>query len=118
MKDALFDYWREALECALDGANIDMSKITPEQLDLATHSLMISRDQESMAFGYDHIPNPMGTEVSELKAKTRQIELEHDQREQLWSATVAERLRVTPGKRVGLDQDGRLIAYGGITEEI
>ena len=61
-------YWREALECALDEIGAS-DKLTKEEIAAVAASLEASAECQSMAFGYDCIPNPQTLEIEELKRK-------------------------------------------------
>ena len=61
------NYWSEALYSAMEDAGIKDFAPTKEQMEKIVKSLQISRDCESMAFGHDCIPNPLSTEIRELK---------------------------------------------------
>jgi hypothetical protein len=61
-----FEYWKEAILSALDESGI---VIPIGKADDIARCLIISADQESMAFGTDVIPNPQNREILELKKK-------------------------------------------------
>ncbi len=115
-RDPLFEYWREALCCSLDEAGV--TTLTSEQLDSVTNGLLGSRENESMAFGRDCIPNPMRAEVTDLESKVKRLEQEHDARERAWSKAVAGKLRVHHDTSISLNRDGYLEAYNGRTTEL
>ena len=64
------NYWKEAIEAALDDAGL---KATTEQVETMTKAITISHDQYGMAFGHDCIPNPLQTEIKRL---TKELETE------------------------------------------
>lgn len=79
-RDYKFEYWKEALEIALDevgAANV----LTPEQIEQVAGSLEISADNQGMAFGHDAIPNPMKAEVAAAVRRIDTARKEADDRE-------------------------------------
>lgn len=70
MADWRFDYWREAISCALDDNDIPHS-LTSDQLDTIAKDLVMSADCESQASGTECIPDPRRTEIDELKRKLK-----------------------------------------------
>lgn len=67
-------YWREALECALDEIGA-FDKLTKEEIAAVAASLEVSAECQSMAFGYDCIPNPQTLQIKELE---RKLEIERN----------------------------------------
>lgn len=64
-------YWRASVAESMEGMHI---ALTSDQLDAIAESLAISAENESLALGYDAIPNPLAAEVEELRhrAETQQ----------------------------------------------
>jgi len=71
--DAKYDYWEEALQASYNhhtGELMDSELAANIAGDLA-----VSSEQESMAFGYDCIPNPQTVELEDKKRQhKREIE--------------------------------------------
>ena len=66
IKDDILDYWIESVSAALD--EIDgISPFTDQNIKDLAENMMISAEQEGMAFGYDAIPNPQQTMIEHLK---------------------------------------------------
>jgi hypothetical protein len=61
-------YWKESLECALDSYGL-LSAIPSDALDKIAGDLETSYENIGTAMGYDAIPNPLQTEIKELKTK-------------------------------------------------
>jgi len=83
-KDALFNYWSEALHAAFDEVGG-----LPNEMGTSDHETMVkvllgARDQESMAFGYDCIPNPLEATVKEVRGLRAEDAQRFDEREEAW----------------------------------
>lgn len=61
-----FDYWQEAVECALDEAGV---KVTPEQLAQVVDGIKGSRENEHMA--YAPVENPYPREIQRLEKELK-----------------------------------------------
>lgn len=94
MKDYQFDYWKDALECALDGADAFLL-LTPEQIDAAAKSLVISAENQGMAFGHDVLKNPPDSlhkrELEEMRQRHQRELAEFERRERIFRENVARR---------------------------
>ena len=66
------NYWKEAVECALEDAGLPA---TAEQIDTISKAIQISHDQYGMAYGYDCIPNPIELENKRLKKELEREKL-------------------------------------------
>lgn len=84
------DYWIESLECIFE----DIGRInvfSTEELKTIAESLIISADQESMAFGCSAAPNPLIQEISDLKKK-HEVEMNiMEKRDEIFRKNVADR---------------------------
>jgi Cys-tRNA synthase (O-phospho-L-seryl-tRNA:Cys-tRNA synthase) len=69
------DYWKECVSESFDDAGIVATK---EQIDIVASWVDGAHENYGMAFGYDAIPNPMLTEVENLKAKIAKLEELHE----------------------------------------
>jgi hypothetical protein len=98
------DYWETSLSELLDDMKLSL---TAEQKDELIGGIMGIAENESLACGYDCIPNPMQSEVSELKRQIREMEEKHDR--QIWGIKkgVGQRRRVPP-QDVHVDEDGNV----------
>lgn len=66
IKNDVLEYWIESVSASLE--EIDkLDLFTPDDIKLMAEAMIISADQESMAFGYDAIPNPQSTMIEHLK---------------------------------------------------
>ena len=81
IKDDILEYWIESIESLLD----EMDKLdlfTSDDTKLMAEALIITAEQESMAFGYDAIPNPQATVIEHLKElhelRNAKLEREND----------------------------------------
>lgn len=64
MNDPYFDYWLEAVGEALEVAKV---KATEDQIKEVAEFMQCSYDCIGMAFGHEHIPNPLKEENKKLK---------------------------------------------------
>jgi glycine/D-amino acid oxidase-like deaminating enzyme len=65
-EDYILEYWIESVSTSLE----EMDKLdlfTPDDIKLMAEAMIISADQEGMAFGYDAIPNPQLTAIEFLE---------------------------------------------------
>lgn len=69
MKDEnVLNYWIEAVESALE--EIDkLSYFSNKEIKTLAETLCISSEQQSLAFGYEHIPNPLEAEIIKIKSE-------------------------------------------------
>lgn len=58
-------YWEDTVAESLEEFGI---KLTSDQLIYVCESIQISHEHYGMAHGYDHIPNPLETEIRNVKA--------------------------------------------------
>ncbi len=65
------EYYKECLLQSIDENGID-------NIDAIIDDLLISIEQESMAFGYDCIPAPEGAETTKLKKEIERLKSEKD----------------------------------------
>lgn len=66
MLDWRLNYWKEALECALEEIP---NEFTDEQLIVIAGALADSAEMEDQASGVTNIPNPLRAEIDDLKRK-------------------------------------------------
>lgn len=69
------DYWHECIAESFDDAGITA---TEEQIKTVASWVEGAHENYGMAFGHDCIPNPMETEVNELKKKIEKLEQSHE----------------------------------------
>ena len=89
------DYWAECIAEAFEDAGI---KATQEQIDTVVAWVHGAHENYGMAHGYDAIPNPMLSEVEELKRKHKREIEEMEKREAVYKNSVARRRNTTPEK--------------------
>lgn len=98
------DYWYECVEGSLNDLGI---KLTEKQIDCIAGDIEVSHENYGMAMGYDAIPNPVNSQIEELKRKHKE-EIERLESHILcYRKSVAERRNV-PVEDVFLE-DGRVI---------
>ena len=71
------DYWNECISEALEDAGITA---TNEQIDTVASWVEGAHDNYGMAFGHDCIPNPLQTQVDDLRREAVKRQEDHDQR--------------------------------------
>ena len=92
MSDWRLNYWKEALECALEDIP---NELTDEQLTSIAGDLAIASEMEDQASGVTNIPNPLRAEIDNLKRK-HEKELQESEAEILaYRTSVAERRGVS-----------------------
>jgi len=77
MSDPYHEYWREAAQCAIDEAGVNVM-LLPEQWDAIAKSLQGSHECYGMAFGHECIPNPLQAEVRARDDKLKRQEASSD----------------------------------------
>lgn len=65
-KDQILEYWTEMVASSLEDIG-KLDSFTSDDIKAMAESMVISADQESMAFGYDAIPSPQATMIEHLK---------------------------------------------------
>lgn len=111
--DAYQQYWREAIECALDEVG-KQDLLTSEEYDKVAITLMRSHEMHGMAFGHDCIPNPMEVTVKTLELKLKQSKRETERTTTEFKENIAMRHRLDPDTelhRITLEGDGHAIIY-------
>lgn len=66
MTDWHFKYWKEATSCALEEIGLELNN---ESLEIVANNLMLSAELEDESTGQLCIPNPLLTEIENLKKK-------------------------------------------------
>ena len=87
------EYWIESVESIMEEMSYD---IPIEDITTIAESMIITAEQESMAFGYDAIPNPLQTEIDEITGKLKQECIKADRREYIYRKSIASRNGVNP----------------------
>lgn len=100
------EYWKECIAEAFCEAGIEA---TEEQLDLVTEWVEGAHENYGMATGQECIPNPMESEVNELKRKLQKQDAEHEKMIDGIAKGVAKRRNVSAND-VSIDTDG-LVTY-------
>lgn len=78
MNNTKLNYWVDSVIDALEEIGYEFSN---ENVIALAEDMMICADQESMAFGYDAIPNPLQTEVNRINDQLQRERDEWDRRE-------------------------------------
>jgi hypothetical protein len=63
MEDYKLDYWIESVSSSLEEIGCELSI---DDITVIAEDMIISAEQESMAFGYDAIPNPLQTKMDKV----------------------------------------------------
>lgn len=109
MSDYKLDYWKEAVSSSLEENNL-LHLVSDEVLKAIAKDMINSAECQSMAFGYDCIPNPAKVEKT-AKEKSLEAEIKRLENEILcYRQSVATR-RGVPVEQVQLDVHGTVI-YG------
>jgi len=98
------NYWEVCIEEAFCEAGIAATK---EQINLVTEWVEGAHENYGMATGADCIPNPMESEVNELKRKLRNQNDEHEHVIDGITKGVAQRRNVSVSD-VSIDNDGHV----------
>lgn len=98
------DYWNECISEALNDVRISATK---EQIENIAEWVRGAHENYGMAHGHDCIPNPMLSEVEELKRRIRKMESEHDKQLDGIRKGVAIRRNVNAND-VNIDSDGHV----------
>lgn len=101
------DYWTECISEAMEDAGIAATK---EQIDTVVTWVEGAHENYGMAFGHDCIPNPLESDLKELKASHAKEIQEHENVEFNYRKSVASR-RGVPVSSVYMDRDGQVM-YG------
>jgi len=88
--DNRLNYWIEAVECALEDAN-KLNMFSNDDIKTLAENISISAEQESMAFGTEHIPNPLETEIQNMKSKHKKEIEQYNHREFIFRKNVSDR---------------------------
>ena len=86
------EYWIESVESIME--EIGYTNIPIEDITTIAESMMITAEQESMAFGYDAIPNPLQTEIDKLRNNMDHEQVECERRELIYLRSIAKRNNV------------------------
>jgi len=93
MKEHILNYWIEAVDSALE----DIGKqniLSNNDIKRLAESLIISSEQQSMAFGYEHIPNPLQSEIEKIKLEYETKIKRLEQNDFIYRKNVADRHKV------------------------
>jgi hypothetical protein len=100
------EYWGICIEEAFSECGI---LATEEQIKTVVEWVDGAHENYGTATGSEHIPNPMSTEVEELKAKIKKLEVLHYRQLDGIAKGVAKRRGVS-ASNVSIDDDG-LVTY-------
>jgi hypothetical protein len=107
MPDLQLDYWREALECALDDAGA-WGLLTDEQLARAAKSLVISAENEGTSSGHDAIPHPALAEAAR-RCQSHDAEFAELERKLQQRKAVIARILNMCAEDIAFDRDGSVV---------
>ena len=100
------DYWKTCIEEALCDSGLEA---TEEQINNIATWVEGAHENYGMATGEECIPNPLNSEVEQLKKEIKKIEAEHERQINGICKGVARR-RGTSANDVSIDSDG-LVTY-------
>jgi len=98
------EYWKECILEAFCDAGIE---VTEEQINLVTGWVEGAHENYGMATGQECIPNPMESEVDELKRKLKKQDDDHEKMIDGITKGVAKRRNVSVSD-VSIDTDGHV----------
>ena len=78
MNNYKLEYWIESVRDTMEEVGCELST---EAITSIAENMIITAEQEGMAFGYDAIPNPLQTEIDRVKDQLRQERDRCDSRE-------------------------------------
>ena len=93
MENYKLDYWIESVSASMDNAGYTLPI---EDITAIAEDMIITAEQESMAFGYDAIPNPLQTEVDKINDRLQQERENWNNREDIYVKSIATRNGVQP----------------------
>lgn len=109
-------YWKEALECALDEAG-QFGVIPSDKVDEIAASLTVAAEMESEATGRINIPNPLQSEIENIKRSHVRELADAERREDILKANIARRFNVDP-RHIGISRSGDITYSNGRTTVI
>ena len=96
MNKDILNYWIEAVESALEEVE-KLDVFSKEDIINMAETLQISSEQESMAFGTEAIPNPLESEIRNIRSRHEKEISEFEKRDLIFRKNIANR----HGPRVG-----------------
>ncbi len=110
MNEQILNYWIEAVETALEEVN-KIGLFSREEIKTLSETLQISSEQQSMAFGYENIPNLLESEIQKIKSEYELKIAKIEQDLFVYRKNVADRHKINP-ENVYLD--GNNVMYDRI----
>lgn len=89
------DYWREAFMCAIEEVGL-FDLCSKEDFDKGGESIRQSAENQSIAFGWDCIPDPRIAEREAEETRRKREVAEEEKRTELFRKAYAARLGVEP----------------------
>jgi len=89
IKDQILEYWTEMVESSLEDIG-KLDSFTPADIKALAEDMVITADQESVAFGYDAIPNPQTTMIEDLKESYKLSDTQRDHTERILIQKIAD----------------------------
>lgn len=108
------DYYLEAIHCGAEAAGLDL---TDEQAKSISESVMGAMENESLAFGRDCIPNPLESEIKQIKAAHQRDLAAQEKRIDAAKEVLGRKLKLDP-KHLSVGSDGRVWHSDGRTSEV
>lgn len=94
MDNHKLEYWIESVSVALD--EIDgISPFTDQNIKDLAEDMLISAEQEGMAFGYDAIPNPLTTEITKIKEENAREIDDWKRRDRIYRQSIADAYKLS-----------------------
>lgn len=107
------NYWKEALEYALDAAGA-FGKLTDAEITETAKGLETSAEMEGEATGRINIPHPLNAEIANIKRSHAADVAVLERREDIFKGNIAKRLNVNP-RHIGVDPNGDITYSNGRT---
>lgn len=109
------DYWKECIATAADECELIL---TPEQLDCLADAAEGGHENYGMAFYSPLSSDRMDSISREYETKLNDLRDEFERYKTTAGNALAKSLRVQSGVHVSLQEDGRVFATAGRTEQI
>lgn len=98
------DYYSETIADAV--IECGLPALSPEHLKYITEAVIGSVENESLAFGRDAIPNPLSSEIGELRKKLDSERREKEERERILKKEIAQRFGRPEDISVSIEHGG------------
>ena len=112
MDNYKLEYWIEAVMSALDEID-EISLFTDQNIKDLAESMLISAEQEGMAFGYDVIPNPLSTEITKIKEENAREIADWENRDRIYRQSIADAYKLSARDMIYISRTAKLNALDG-----